>query len=830
VETFMETSRPLARIGAAWLLLSAMAVSGVGATPVGAGDPSTPDAPAGGGLLVVAVPGLLWSDLGAGPTPAMDELVADSAVAGLATRVTHRVTRPGEAYATMGAGTRAVAPSDSAAVALGAEEAYGVGTAAEEYTRRTGVTVDAGTALLTLPTLLDANDAARFGATVGLVGQELRDAGHSVAVVANADVPSPQVPRPGPAPATAPEAVIPNRQAATALMGTDGLVAGGTVTPDLRRADPSAPFGWRLDPDAVLAAFDDAWAAPSPVVLVEASDLLLAHDAGRRATLAGRTALEQRALAWTDDIVAGLLERIDPDVDQVVLVAPTPRGAPALTVLSISSPHVPAGLLDSAQTRTAGVVTLADVGPTLLDLAGVSQPGGIEGRPARVAATEGSDAERIATLRALNADAQTRDALVAPVTRTVVLVAMALAVGLAVVVVRHRGARVVRLLTLWLAATVLATYLAAPLGLPDGGLATYLAAVAVTGAVLAAVCLAVGRLTATRWLRPLAPAAALASAVLAAITVSVVVLDSAWQRSTVFGDSPIVAGRFTGVNNLTFAQLAVAALLLAALVVRAGRLRAETDPHPAERRWRLAVAATVLGATVVLIGMPMWGADVGGVLATLPGFAIAGAALAGRMPSWRSVVAWTAAGFVAVVGLGLLDLTRAPEHRSHLGRLFERMGHDGFGGLQLVVERKLDQNLRTITGQPWTWLVALVAVLVAYLLWRHRDRLLAPWRCEPELTAAGQGFAVTLVLGFALNDSGVAVPGMMLLWALLPVAWVMTATPVGTPDATESPDTAEPPDTTEIAATTGTGGDGQREASTPAATSGTLVTTPSTPS
>ena len=55
-----------------------------------------------------------------------------------------------------------------------------------------------------------------------------------------------------------------------------------------------------------------------------------------------------------------------------------------------------------------------------------------------------------------------------------------------------------------------------------------------------------GRWLRSRWLSATGSSSAV-------VTVSIVVLGSRLQLATVFGDSPIVAGRFTGINNVTFA-------------------------------------------------------------------------------------------------------------------------------------------------------------------------------------------------------------------------------------------------------------------------------------
>ena len=118
------------------------------------------------------------------------------------------------------------------------------------------------------------------------------------------------------------------------------------------------------------------------------------------------------------------------------------------------------------------------------------------------------------------------------------------------------------------------------------------------------------------------------SFMVATIAISVVALDSRLQLSTVFGDSPVVAGRFSGVNNVTFSQLMIGALLLAVFV-------AGLRPRVA-----LAAVGALFIAVALVDGAPMWGADVGGVLAGIPAFALAFTLLAGWRVRVRTVFWW----------------------------------------------------------------------------------------------------------------------------------------------------------------------------------------------
>lgn len=263
------------------------------------------------------------------------------------------------------------------------------------------------------------------------------------------------------------------------------------------------------------------------------------------------------------------------------------------------------------------------------------------------------------------------------------------------------------------------------------------------------------------------------------------------QLDTAFGYSPVVAGRFAGVGNQAFALLAATAVLLvgggwAVLTAQYGVIRdgadgtsdAINDATGGETggqtggegggagrrvlvgRWRwvaLAGAAVVLVATVVVDGAGVLGADVGGVLAAVPGFAVVLALLAGVRLGWRKVAVIVGLTVLVIGGFAAVDLLRPADSRTHLGRFVAGLG----SGDTVVIERKVAANLSVLVSSAWTWLVPVVAAFL--LVWgvrrvgvlrRLRDRV-------PGLGAALAGLAVVGALGFALNDSGVAVPTMM---------------------------------------------------------------------
>ena len=116
---------------------------------------------------------------------------------------------------------------------------------------------------------------------------------------------------------------------------------------------------------------------------------------------------------------------------------------------------------------------------------------------------------------------------------------------------------------------------------------------------------------------------------------------------------------------------------------------------------------------------------------------------------------------------GWLDWLRPPEQRSHLGR-FVQTALDG--GAWDIVARKLDQNMTLLFGNLVSLLVPVVLVASAYVLARPGSRAARPLRrsfARVQLLRPGLiAVLVMWVIGFALNDSGTAIPALGAAFAI----------------------------------------------------------------
>ena len=693
-------------------------------------------------VLIVTMPGVTWSDVTAEDTPNLEALVDHAAIGDISTRIGGFRPSNTAAYLTLGAGTRAVVPGINTGAALNPGETLGGVPASELVQRRLGRAVD-GIAYIPVGAAVDANASSPFGAEPGLLGDELEAAGVHRAVIANADA-AEGFPVDQPLPDGAY-----TRSAATALMDSDGIVPAGNVGRDLLRDDPDAPFGRRLDHVAVLRSFDEQWEEPGrSVVLVEASDLARAEGYDGRATPRQGRSLSAEALQSSDVLLGKLLDRVDPETDAVLVLAPTAPGGLGITALQ--TPDVDGGMVRSASTRRKGYVYLADVAPTVLQLVDAPIPASIEGTPIDAVPASG---DRVARLERQADAAQVRaDRLPLAVTIvTIALILLALAVAL-----RDRLAGwqqgLLRPLAFAAIGLVPGTFLAGLVPVTRTSVLAY-------ALVVLGVAAAVGALSTLvdRRAPGVGPLVAVGS-VLALVAVDLLV-GAPLQVNSLFGYSMAVAGRFTGHGNLAFAQFASAVVCFAVL--------AHDRFGDAALPW---IGATLVAA-VVFEGLPMLGADVGGVLSVVPAFALTYLVLRGRRIGWPELVACGVAGLVAVAVFGLIDSSRPSSSQTHLARAGQHLADGRLSSVATVLWRRVHASFGG--NEVLIWILCLGVLALALLQAAAVARGLigpdAPRRIRsPQTLALAIGLGALALLGLVVNDSSIAVPATMLI-VIVPV-------------------------------------------------------------
>ena len=716
-------------------------------------------------VLVFSLPHVAWADLDRYELPSLQRVLDGAGVAALTTRAEERETLLADGYLTFGAGTRAVGDPETDGENFGIDEQFGDTTAGDAFTRRTGRALRGKIVSLASPRVFDVNSELLYDAEIGALADALSRAGIRRAVIGNAD---------GQKPDTRPERrnSTPRRQVALGLMSSYGTVSDGRVDDGILERDPTAPFGLRLDEDAVAAAFETAWSDDS-VVLVEASDLVRADLAQEWSTPSHGEAIVRQALRRSDQLLGRLLEDVDLERDAVIVFGPAHSTETiTTTVLGVHTPGMRPGLLRSATTRRAGFVQLVDLAPTLLEMLDIGRPGSMEGRAVELGTRGGNAADRRELFIDEDAAAQFRDARVGQVQTMFVCIAGVLLGGTIFVLRRARPAWAMQLvgrLALCSLALVPTVFLVRLFPLHEAGAAAYWAFLVAGSIGLGTLYHRVGRSDPT-------------DALFLALTLNVapflidVVVGTPLEFNSALGYSPTVGGRFAGFSNHAYAALGASTVLLAPLLAR----------RVGGSRGVRAVAALFV-LVVVVDGAPFWGSDVGGILSLVPAFGVMMVMLLGSRVRW-STVGWCLAGLVvALVAFTAVDLSRTPGQRTHLGRLVERIQDQGLGDFVVIVQRKLAANLLTLTTSVWGVMLPIALVLAVWLAKRSRPRLDAVWSIYPNARIALVGFSVLAVLGYALNDSGIAITGLMLAILVGSVVWLVTTVELAPAAATPRP-------------------------------------------
>ncbi|HET9021598.1 MAG TPA: hypothetical protein VFN34_06905, partial [Ornithinibacter sp.] len=299
-----------------------------------------------------------------------------------------------------------------------------------------------------------------------------------------------------------------------------------------------------------------------PVVLVDGG-VLPAAGAERR------TAVERL------DALVGELLGAAPGADVVVAGVGDGDSPVRPRALLAAGPSFPVGVLGSASTRQPGVSQLQDLTATALERSGVGSEA-LTGRPLTVVASDEAGSarvgERVGERVAFETRAATMRAVSPQVTAWLAAAYAVWAVAVALLWWRRRaGTELPRWLVVAgvaLAATPVSSFVVnlVPWWRAPAPVLVFLAGLAVAVAVLTALVVRIG---ARRRIGGLRLVALVTLVVLAGDVLS----GSGLQLGSVFGQNPVVGGRFYGFGNTSFALYGLAVLVIVGWVAASGPSR-----------------------------------------------------------------------------------------------------------------------------------------------------------------------------------------------------------------------------------------------------------------
>jgi hypothetical protein len=442
--------------------------------------------------------------------------------------------------------------------------------------------------------------------------------------------------------------------------------------------------------------------------------------------------------------------------DATVLLVAGANAAPTaeLQVSAIRGPGFPPGLLRSPSTKQDGLILLTDLTPTLFDLLGLPPTDQLVGAPVTSVPAQGDWLVRRAQLLDAARKVHVYGEVAQPFFTALVLLQLPLYAWAAWAFRRRpedsAGRRRVLRVTGWVAVVCgsvpVATFLANLLPWwrwdpPEVWLVT---------AVLAWATLVGGLARRLGRRSSLMTEMGIVSAVTASVLSLDIVTGGSLQTASLMGYSPIIAGRLYGFGNVAFALFATSMLFvagwLADVLLRRGRPSAATN------------AVVGLGVVaLVLDGLPSFGSDFGGVIALVTGFGVLVLGVRRiRITVWRTLLLM-GVGVLVVVAVSVVDWLRPREEQSHLGRFVQQVLD---GELFDVVGRKIASNLDILFSSLVPIAVLFLVLVLLRPVGRATPVLREAFARAPVLRPVLTAWLVTMAVGFAVNDSGIAIPGV----------------------------------------------------------------------
>ena len=262
--------------------------------------------------------------------------------------------------------------------------------------------------------------------------------------------------------------------------------------------------------------------------------------------------------------------------------------------------------------------------------------------------------------------------------------------------------------------------------------------------------------------------------VISTITLAVQLLDiitgGNLQLNSYFGYSTVVAGRFAGFGNLAFSIVAISSVVIVAMVKQLAKSKQILN-----KRWVNIFLLSILMFVLIMDGLPYLGSDVGGVLALTPMVFTVGLMLFNKRIDYKTIFI---SGFITIITLSifsLFDLSRPLSERTHLGRFIEVLIN---GEGKTIIERKILLNIEILSNSLIATLVIFITIYIIFLFLKP-ERFIKKMILEnPAYRYIVYPGLIVGILGMLLNDSGVAIPGMMLSIAMPPLALLAFEKPV----------------------------------------------------
>ena len=683
-------------------------------------------------VVIVSMPRVTWSMLEDIRIPNIDNLIENGSSGSLSILTPGGAKSLENGYVTIAAGNRAgAAPAQDTTFFMKDEEVNNQLSQNIFRDERGEVPGDGEAFALGYEKTIVENSRGLYKPDIGAFTSALEANNKTISVIGNADMCTRQI--------------MGCSQRAIAYLGSDrnGVVKNGDISRDLLNDDLS--LNMKLVEEKTLTSIKE-----HDVSAVECSNIEKADNDRSSSVAMVSDELIKQSIMDCDKLIGKITEKIDLNKDRIFIVSPaSPRTKEQLTVFISAGKGISPGYAISGITRRKGIVSLADIAPTILDFYNIETPNTMEATLLDWVKSSETVTQKKESFIDVNKKSTLRDSAFVKVAATFILVIFLSVILSLSAYKKFKKLKIYAVFLSWMSLVMpTIAFLMAPFMLAlSKPIIVYLFFVSSSILVSVGCYFAMkkyGTSMVVLWI--------------CATTLTVQIVDIIFsgnlQLNSLFGYSAIIAGRFAGFGNLAFSIVAISSVVLVAMIKQLSRTR----PYLNKKWVNIAILAMLI-FVLIMDGLPYFGSDVGGVLSLTPMVFIVGLMMYEKRLSIKTIIYALLITLATLTAFSLFDLSRPLSERTHLGR-FVKVVLNGEG--RTIIERKILSNLHILTNSLTATVVIIATIFLIFLF-------LKPEKFVKEMSLLNPGFRyivypglVVGLLGMLLNDSGVAIPGMML--------------------------------------------------------------------
>lgn len=618
-----------------------------------------------------------------------------------------------KAYMTIGTGVRAEASYDTSQFANVNVENIPI------YERRTGLTAEkTGVVNLNIAELIRLNLDGEYGAVPGALGQALHEKDIKTAVIGNGDTD---------------ELTI--RTAPLIAMDQNGYIDYGSVNKDLLTKDGTFPFGIRSDYSKMMEYFREVY-PKSGLTVIDFNDITRLERYKSYLTDEMYTKHKNAILQDIDAFLDHMLESVDLDNSRLFVVTPYPsandyKNGNRLTPLIVYGDEVPTGVLTSDTTRREGVIGNVDIAPSIVEYLG-----------AKTEVMTGRSLTFIPKVDNYQYIMERNEQIVATSkNRFPVLSAFAVfeifvsITALILILIQEKlHPKLVGTFKDVLLSTMTVPFvlLIMPLFIKTSVLMSFVVLILTTVGITYIV-----KIICSNKLDRVI--------ILSALTTIGLLVDIATNsnliKNSLLGYDPIIGARYYGLGNEYMGVLIGATIVWAT---------AMTDRFKISRIW----AAIIFTVTILIIGYPSLGANVGGTITAVAAFLLVALRIFNIKIRFKSLSLIGTAVILVVSIMAYVDI-KLMGSKSHLAGAIQQIMTAGPGIVFLIIKRKIAMNLKLIGVTIWSKVLISTILILGVLFYRPIGTIYKLTKTYPNLSIGWTGIVAACVVGFIVNDSGV---------------------------------------------------------------------------